>query len=57
MKQSAHAWVALRALKLLDDWGKEEKAKKVNKLVEMLSCYLADVWDSDSISSLVSYGP
>lgn len=39
MKQRAHAWVALRALKLLDDSG------KVPKLVELLSYYLSDVWD------------
>ncbi|MBI5125575.1 MAG: hypothetical protein HZA70_05015 [Planctomycetes bacterium] len=60
MKQCAHAWVALRALKLLDDWGKEEEVKKVNKLVEMLSCYLADVWDGalipDTLLVDMSYG-
>lgn len=39
MKQRAHAWVTLRALKLLDD------SKKYSKLVELLSFYLSDVWD------------
>ena len=39
MKQRAHAWVALRALKLLDDSG------KAPKLVELLSYYLSDVWE------------
>jgi hypothetical protein len=39
MKQRAHAWVALRAYKLLDD------SKQVPKLVELLSYYLSDVWD------------
>lgn len=39
MKQRAHAWVALRALKLLDD------TKKVPELVELLSYYLSDIWD------------
>lgn len=39
MKQRAHAWVALRALKLLDD------SKEAPKLVELLSYYLSDVWE------------
>jgi hypothetical protein len=39
MKQRAHAWVALRALKLVSD------SKKAEKLVEMLSYYVSDVWD------------
>lgn len=39
MKQRAHSWVALRALKLLDDSG------RVPKLVELLSYYLSDVWE------------
>lgn len=39
MKQRAHAWVALRALKLLDDSG------ETPKLVELLSYYLSDVWE------------
>jgi len=38
MKQRAHAWVTLRAFKLLDD------SKKAPKLIEMLSYYLSDVW-------------
>jgi len=39
MKQRAHAWCALRALKLLDDAG------KAPKLVELLSYYLSDIWE------------
>lgn len=39
MKQRAHAWVALRALKMIDDWG------ETPELTEMLSYYLSDVWD------------
>ncbi|MFN3466424.1 MAG: hypothetical protein ACK4WF_01820 [Candidatus Brocadiales bacterium] len=54
MKQRAHAWVALRAFKLLDDWG------GAPKLVEMLSYYLADVWDGawvpDTLLLDMSYG-
>ena len=54
MKQRAHAWVALRAFKLLDDWGKSPR------LVEMLSYYLADVWDGawlpDILLRDMSYG-
>lgn len=43
MKQRAHAWVALRALKMLDDVKKTDE--EVRKLTEMLSFYLSDVWD------------
>jgi hypothetical protein len=39
MKQRAHAWVALRALKLVSD------SRKAPKLVELLSYYVSDVWD------------
>ena len=39
MKQSAHAWAALRALKLLDD------SKQAPKLVELLSYYISDAWN------------
>jgi len=39
MKQRAHAWVALRALKLVSD------SKKAPNLVELLSYYVSDVWD------------
>ncbi len=39
MKQRAHAWVALRALKMLDDWG------EAPKLVELISSYISEVWD------------
>lgn len=39
MKQRAHAWAALRALKLVDD------SKQASKLVELISYYISDVWD------------
>lgn len=39
MKQRAHAWVALRVLKLVDD------SKRAPNLVELLSYYVADAWD------------
>jgi len=39
MKQRGHAWIALRALKLVDD------SKLEPKLVELLSYYISDVWD------------
>lgn len=39
MKQRAHAWVALRAIKRIDDWG------GAPKLVETLTSYMSDVWD------------
>jgi hypothetical protein len=39
IKQRAHAWVALRAFKMIDDWG------NAPKLTEMLSYYLSDVWN------------
>jgi hypothetical protein len=39
MKQRAHAWVALRALKLVSD------SRKAPKLVELLSYYVSDVWE------------
>ncbi|MCK4846195.1 MAG: hypothetical protein KAS88_00885 [Deltaproteobacteria bacterium] len=54
MKQRAHAWTALRALKLLDD------SKKAPKLVELLSYYLSDAWDGawlpDTLIVDMSYG-
>ncbi|WP_456474509.1 hypothetical protein [Candidatus Pyrohabitans sp.] len=54
MKQRAHAWVALRALKLIDDSG------RAPKLVELLSYYLSDVWDGawlpDILIRDMSYG-
>jgi len=54
MKQRAHAWTALRALKLLDD------SKKAPKLVELLSYYLSDVWDGawipDTLIADMNYG-
>lgn len=39
MKQRAHAWSALRALKLLDD------SNQAPELIELLSYYLSDVWE------------
>lgn len=54
MKQRAHAWVALRALKLMDDIG------SAHKLVELLSFYLSDVWEGawlpDTLIGDMSYG-
>lgn len=54
MKQRAHAWTALRALKLLDDSG------SAPKLVELLSYYLSDVWEGawlpDTLIGDMSYG-
>jgi hypothetical protein len=54
MKQRAHAWVALRALKLIDDSG------KAPRLVELMSYYLSDVWDGawlpDTLIGDMSYG-
>ncbi|UCG04086.1 MAG: hypothetical protein JSW11_08875 [Candidatus Heimdallarchaeota archaeon] len=54
MKQQAHAWVALRALKLLDDW------KKAPKLVELIFSYISEVWDGAWLPDIrlydMSYG-
>jgi len=54
MKQKAHAWVALRAFKLIDDLG------KAPKLVELLSWYLSDAWEGawlpDTLIVDMSYG-
>jgi hypothetical protein len=54
MKQRAHAWVALRALKHVDDSG------KAPKLVELMSYYISDVWDGawlpDTLIGDMSYG-
>jgi len=56
MKQRAHAWVALRALKLIDD----SKKEKTDLFVEMMSYYLSDVWDGvwlpDTLIRDMSYG-
>jgi len=56
VKQRAHAWVALRALRLID----ESKKEQARLLVELLSYYLSDVWDGawipDTIISDMSYG-
>lgn len=54
MKQQAHAWTALRALKLLND------SKKAPKLVELLSYYVSDAWEGawlpDTLIVDMSYG-
>jgi hypothetical protein len=54
MKQRAHAWVALRALKMIDDWG------EADELTQMLSFYLYDVWDGAWLPDIrivdMSYG-
>ena len=54
VKQRAHAWVALRALKMMDDWGEAEK------LTQLLSFYLSDVWDGAWLPDIrivdMSYG-
>jgi hypothetical protein len=54
MKRRAHAWVALRALKLVND------SRQAPKLVELLSYYVSDVWDGawlpDTLIVDVQYG-
>jgi len=54
MKQKAHSWVALRALKLIED------SRKAPKLSELLFYYLADVWEGawipDSLVVDMAYG-
>lgn len=56
MKQKAHAWVALRALRLID----ESRKRKARSLVELLSYYLSDVWKGawlpDTLIRDMSYG-
>lgn len=56
MKQKAHAWIALRALKLID----ESNKKYAKKFVEFMSYYLSDVWDGawlpDSLIKDMKYG-
>lgn len=56
MKQRAHAWVALRALKLIDDLAQ----KDTQKLVELLSYYVSDCWEGawlpDTLIGDMSYG-
>lgn len=56
MKQRAHAWVALRALKLIDD----SDRKNTELFVELMSYYLSDVWDGvwlpDTLIRDMSYG-
>jgi hypothetical protein len=54
MKQKAHAWCALRALKLLDD------TALAPELVELLCFYLSDAWEGawlpDTLLADMSYG-
>jgi hypothetical protein len=54
MKQRAHAWVALRALKLIDD------LKAAPQLVELLCFYLSDIWEGawlpDTLIADMAYG-
>jgi hypothetical protein len=54
MKQRAHAWTALRALKYLDDSG------QAPELVELLSYYLSDIWEGawlpDTLIIDMAYG-
>ncbi len=46
MKQRAHAWIALRALKLIDDLVAEgELPQAVKRLNELLFNYLPDVYE------------
>jgi len=56
MKQKAHAWVALRALKLIDD----SEMENADSLVELLSYYLSDVWEGawlpDTLIKDMNYG-
>ena len=56
MKQKAHAWVALRALKLVDD----SETENTDSLVQLLSYYLSDVWDGawlpDTLIRDMKYG-
>jgi hypothetical protein len=56
MKQKAHAWVALRALKLVDD----SEMENTDSLVQLLSYYLSDVWDGawlpDTLIRDMNYG-
>lgn len=56
MKQKAHAWVALRALRLIDESNNPDS----RLLVELLSYYLSDVWDGawipDTILKDMNYG-
>jgi hypothetical protein len=56
LKQRAHAWIAYRALKLLD----ETCEPYVKSLVELLSFYLSDVWEGawlpDSLIRDIGYG-
>ena len=54
MKQKAHAWVALRALKLIDDH------KSAPKFMELMSYYLSDAWEGawlpDTLIRDMQYG-
>lgn len=54
MKQRAHTWVALRALKLIDDH------KSAPKFIELMSYYLSDAWEGawlpDTLIRDMQYG-
>ena len=56
MKQKAHAWVALRALKLVDD----SKIENTDTLIQLLTYYLSDIWNGawlpDTLIRDMSYG-
>lgn len=46
MKQRGHAWIALRALKLIDDLvAKKELPQVVKRFDELLFNYLPDVYE------------
>ena len=56
MKQKAHAWVALRALKLVDD----SEMDNTDSLIQLLTYYLSDIWNGawlpDTLIRDMSYG-
>ncbi|MGB2762315.1 MAG: hypothetical protein WBC21_02100 [Minisyncoccales bacterium] len=63
MKRAAHGWIALRAFKLIDDISVKGKIGNVyhtDKLIELLSYYLSNVWDGawipDSLICDMKYG-
>lgn len=63
MKRAAHGWIALRAYKLIDDIsvnGCIGNARHTDKLIELLSYYLPNVWDAawipDSLICDMQYG-
>ena len=63
MKRAAHGWIALRAYKLIDDISVKGRIGNVyhtDKLIELLSYYLSNVWDGawipDSLICDMQYG-